>query len=557
MKTKKIRRRIAFFLLPVLILTTVFISPAPALAKVAALKLSGTAHVQSIGDAKGSFDGTTLTLGTTGRGLRMEQISVSLSNQTTYKGGIEYRVHRQTYGWTDFVKGGRPAGTTGEGKRLEAIEIRLTGALAKQYSVRYRVHIQTYGWSQGWRYDGATAGTTGEGKRLECLEIQLVKKSDTMHVLYGSHRQTYGWETDLRSDGMTSGTVGEGKRLESIRIRLSGSKYKGSISYRTHVQTYGWLSWVKNGAESGTQGEGKRLEAIEIRLSGEIAKHYDICYRVHAQTYGWLSWAKNGETAGTAGRSKRLEAIEIQLVKKGEALPDTGRYPAYIDASMDDLFQNALLPVGSTMYIWGGGWNEADTGAGVEAVTIGLSPRWKEFADAQDASYDHKKYAYHIHDGLDCTGYIGWVVYNTLNKKSGYEGCVAKNVTETFVSRGWGNMVNTNAPKPGDICETSTHVWMSLGTCADGSILLVHASPPGVSICGTLLPNGTKSQAVALAEKLMSTYYPAWYKRFPNCTRSYSYITSATVFRWNNGTLTDEHGLRDMSAEQLADYLFR
>ena len=555
MKTKTTKQQIIYFLLSVLIFLLLVPAPIPVRAK-SPFTLRGTAHVQRLGDVKGTYSDNTLSLGTTGMGLRMEQISVRLSNKTGYKGGLEYRVHRQTYGWTGFVKGGLPAGTKGEGKRLEAIEMRLTGELAKHYSVRYRVHIQTYGWSQGWRYDGATAGTTGEAKRLECLEVQLVSKQDIMHVLYRAHRQTYGWESEMKSDGVTSGTVGEGKRLESIEIKLFGSKYKGGVTYRTHVQTYGWRKWSKNGERNGTEGEGKRLEAIQIKLTGEIAKHYDICYRVHAQTYGWLSWAKNGARAGTSGRGKRLEAIEILLIPKGEPLPEDGRHPAFVDYSMDGLLKNALLPVGNTMYIWGGGWNEEDTGAGIEAVTIGVSPRWKEFADKQTAAYDYQKYSYHIHDGLDCTGYIGWLVYNSLNRKSGYEGCVSTKVTASFVSRGWGSIVNTKTPQPGDICETSTHVWMSLGTCADGSILLIHSSPPGVSICGTLLPNGAKSRAVTLAEKLMSTYYPDWYKRFPNCSRSYSYITSASVFRWNTATLSDEHGLGNMNANEIADYLF-
>ena len=42
--------------------------------------------------------------------------------------------------------------------------------------------------------------------------------------------------------------------------------------------------------------------------------------------------------------------------------------------------RTALLPVGSTMYVYGGGWNEADTGAGIEAVTLGVSAEWAEFA---------------------------------------------------------------------------------------------------------------------------------------------------------------------------------
>ena len=56
--------------------------------------------------------------------------------------------------------------------------------------------------------------------------------------------------------------------------------------------------------------------------------------------------------------------------------------------SLLDFLQTAVQPVGSTMYIWGGGWNEEDTGAGVEAVTLGVSSRWAEFAAGQEERSD-------------------------------------------------------------------------------------------------------------------------------------------------------------------------
>lgn len=37
-----------------------------------------------------------------------------------------------------------------------------------------------------------------------------------------------------------------------------------------------------------------------------------------------------------------------------------------------DFLKNALKPVGQTLYIYGGGWNEAQTGSGTEALTLGL-----------------------------------------------------------------------------------------------------------------------------------------------------------------------------------------
>ena len=243
----------------------------------ASYSFEGEAHVQTYGDRAGVYRNNTLILGTTGQAKRLERIKIRFNNQTGYDGSIEYRVHRQTYGWTNWVKNNQFAGTKGEAKRLEGIQIRLTGEIAEHYSIRYRVHIQTYGWSQGWQYDGALAGTEGEAKRLESLEVQLVPKSETMGLVYRVHRQTYGWETKM----------------------------------------------VSNGAMSGTSGQAKRLEAIELELYGEVAYYYDVYYRVHAQSYGWLGWAKNGETAGTSGMAKRLEAIQIKLVPKNS---DTSQF---------------------------------------------------------------------------------------------------------------------------------------------------------------------------------------------------------------------------------------
>ena len=58
--------------------------------------------------------------------------------------------------------------------------------------------------------------------------------------------------------------------------------------------------------------------------------------------------------------------------------------------TLENLLKTALLPIGNTMYIYGGGWNEEDTGAGIEAITIGVSPKWVEFAIKQDSSYNFK-----------------------------------------------------------------------------------------------------------------------------------------------------------------------
>ena len=292
-----------------------------------AYALSGMAHVQDQGDTDAVWDDSTgtLTLGTTGRSRRLEAIKLDLVNNTGFAGSMQYQVHIQNIGWTDWIDCGNKAGTEGRSLRLEGIRIRLTGELAEHYSVMYHVHIQDYGDAQSWVNDGTLAGTTGESKRLEQLKIKLVSldtdKDTSMGVTYHVHRQDYGWETDFKANGAVSGTTGQAKRLEAINISLTGNQYKGSIEYSTHVQDYGWMTKVMDGELSGTVGESKRLEGIRISLTGEVAEHYDIYYRVHIQNFGWLAWASNGEDAGSEGIRSRLEAIQIVLVAKGSGDP--------------------------------------------------------------------------------------------------------------------------------------------------------------------------------------------------------------------------------------------
>lgn len=286
----------------------------------------GKAHIQDIGDKTFYPDPETgiMSLGTTGQGKRIEQLTFFFDNPTGLSGTLQYRVHVQDIGWMDWVDAGKPAGTTGQGKRIEAIEMRLTGDLAENYTILYRVHIQDYGYAQGWVKDGTLAGTTGEAKRIEEINAFILPKGygDPVSVQYRVHVQDFGWEGEYASDGEMSGTSGQAKRLEGIEIFISGSTYSGGIKYKTHVQDYGWeSSWSQDGEMSGTQGQAKRLEGISIELYGEIALYYDVYYRVHAQDIGWLSWACNGEYSGTAGRSARLEGIQIVLVLKGTPVP--------------------------------------------------------------------------------------------------------------------------------------------------------------------------------------------------------------------------------------------
>ncbi|WKY44365.1 InlB B-repeat-containing protein [Eubacteriaceae bacterium ES2] len=112
-------------------------------------------------------------------------------------------MHVQNKGWMDAVSDGTFAGTSGEGLRIESIKISLTNL--DDYDVYYRGHVQNVGnipqvdsaW--GWVKNGEELGTTGDGLRLEELEIKIVRR-DTDLTAYNDLMNTI---TNLSADDYT------------------------------------------------------------------------------------------------------------------------------------------------------------------------------------------------------------------------------------------------------------------------------------------------------------------------------------------------------------------
>ncbi len=235
-------------------------------------------------------------------------------------------------------------------------------------------------------------------------------------------------------------------------------------------------------------------------------------------------------------------------------------------STIKKLLKTALQPVGTTMYVFGGGWNIADVGAGREARTIGLSKRWKEFYLQQSSSYDYNTTRYQVHDGLDCSGYVGWTLYNTFYTTSGKAGFVmpAEYMARKFAGYGWGSYTSAYSVKnfkAGDIMSTSAgHVYIVVGSCSDGSVVLLHSSPKGVMISGTTTRSGSKkSEAISLAKKYMKNFYPKWYKKYPDVARGASYLTSYSRMRWYLGVdtlMSDPDGYTTKTAAQVLKDLF-
>ena len=115
---KGIKRIVTAALAAVLMVTQL---PAINSKAAAGISIYGKAHVQTYGDTNGKIvkeNGIdTLVLGTRGQAKRVESMTINLQNESGYTGTIQYRVHRQTYGWTNWLNAGQPAGTTGQADR--------------------------------------------------------------------------------------------------------------------------------------------------------------------------------------------------------------------------------------------------------------------------------------------------------------------------------------------------------------------------------------------------------------------------------------------------------
>ena len=113
--------------------------------------------------------------------------------------------------------------------------------------------------------------------------------------------------------------------------------------------------------------------------------------------------------------------------------------------------------------------------------------------------------------------------------------------------------------RPGDIVSIEGHVYLSLGTCEDGSIVLLHSSPQaGVQISGTCAPKdaGRESLAWATADAAMRNAFPRCHALFGTKLCGEIYHTGV-VFRWDltNGPLTDPEGLTKLPPDKLLKYL--
>ncbi len=283
---------------------------------------------------------------------------------------------------------------------------------------------------------------------------------------------------------------------------------------------------------------------------------------------GWQNIDGKKYYFGTDGKMRKNTVVNgNQLGPDGAVI--TGK-------TLKALLTNALKPMGSTLYVLGGGH---DVGTGGDGVRYGVNPNWKKFFSQQGANYNHSRYSYQYGKGLDCSGYVGWVVYNTVNKQSNQEICtsISETTPKLYGQRGWGNYAddwNSGKFKAGDVVSYynssngSGHVWLVIGQCGDGSVVLAHSTPPaGVILSGTATSGGNMdSEAIQLARKYMKQNFSACYNKFSSltyqCPREYLYGPSNLKlhrFQWDvsgKKLLSDPEGYMKKTAGQILADLF-
>lgn len=304
--------------------------------QIAVKNVSVSAHVQNIGwmDPVGSGK----VAGTTGRGLNLEALKISLevdgaASQEQIADAVSVEAHVSGVGWQAAVGNGGAAGTTGQSRAVEALRVRLSGELSARYTVWYRVHSAEFGWL-GWACDGADAGSAGYGRAVQAVQVAVLPKGDPApgdttfpfknrsddpaSISVRSHTSNIGWMSPVRS-GSVAGTTGRGLSMEALEAQLDWYGHSGAIELRGHVSNIGWQQWSEG--RCGTTGKAQRLEAVQIRLTGEASEKYDIWYCAHVSGIGWLDWTCNGAAAGSAGKGRAIEAVKVVLVEKGGAAP--------------------------------------------------------------------------------------------------------------------------------------------------------------------------------------------------------------------------------------------
>lgn len=253
--------------------------------------------------------------------------------------------------------------------------------------------------------------------------------------------------------------------------------------------------------------------------------------------------------------------------------------------TLKNLLSAALQPVGTTLYVYGGGWNWQDTGAARQTRTMGMPPDWNAFFGGQGPNYCYRRdegpswypcgnYNQYYYAGADCSGYLGWVLRQVLGPGDyvSPSGGMARRLAEGWHLGTWSRPAMERADfRPGDIVSIRGHVWLCLGGCEDGSLVILHSTPspsrtgcPGGGVQLSGLGESPACRGFALARHYMETWYPEWSRRYPAVWKPLAGYTDWTGgedygrFRWDldGPGLADPDRFRTLGAEEILRSLY-
>lgn len=349
-------------------------------------------------------------------------------------------------------------------------------------------------------------------------------------------------------------------------------------------------------AVQGVEGVASAAAADSVTVDGkEIAVAEGAkAYAVDPKTGGAV--VTEIDLASVAGKTVKVYGDPAQLICQTAVArpytPPVSGTPGL--RTVKNYLATALEPVGTALYVYGGSWDWQDSNSSLQARTIGLPQSWVDYFQSQNADYsfkdwdDYSQTTYpfgswnqYYYAGVDCSGYVGWSVYNVLNTQSFQEDqpyYVGSSTTraKALAEAGFGERTREYVPadfKPGDVFSMSGHCWICLGACPDGSLVILHSTPSdnkeatgqgggGVQISG--LGTSPDCQAYQLAKFYMEKYYPQWSARYDAVCRDYDTYTSLSTsentgkFSWTIGQagLEDPDGYLGMTAEEILKDLF-
>lgn len=280
------------------------------------------------------------------------------------------------------------------------------------------------------------------------------------------------------------------------------------------------------------------------------------------------------------------------LDENGEPCDPEGAGPCSSTGSWEDNFgaepgrrtltnfmATAFSCMGRVTYVLGGGHSPSliSTHIGLDSTVLDTY----EYLYTNDLMNSNSCYKSGSDEGLDCSGYVSYVINNTMfNETSGecLQGPCTPGVGKEAAAKGWGSIVKTTEVKaddlqPGDIIEFGTnygngHIVIVVGKTSSGDTVIIHAPQGG---CNVELA-GIGSEAVDTAYKynevvnsVSSTYNSCngWFvlknsgfTRNKHGKDSYSNRTG-TVYRWNfnESGLSDPDGIANMTAEEVLEFI--